>query len=208
MRWLVGYNCSCDQESLAWEQMANGYADTNFDVYELKDLRDPRALGRVLREDPEKFEMLNEQSTLGAWLKFTDKDDLRAQALAGARTLAHRNDEAIAMLKPDEFPAWTVLEYLPQLDLDATPELCAAALTQVHRELSQIYRPTADDPHSYQDLLERMGTGEPLAALIWLARHGCPASEELAEADQLIRTYQDSPDRAAMLATLGELQKK
>jgi len=207
MNWLVGYGCSCDDESLAWEQMANRYKDTNFDVVELKELRDPKALGLVLREDPEKFAMLDAQSHLKAWLKFADQDNLRAQALAGARKLDHRNANALEMLRTvDEFAAWHVLEYLPELDLDATPELCAAALAQVHGELSQIYRATADDPRSYQELLERMGTGEPLTALIWLAGHGCPATDELNEADALIRTYQDSPDRAAMLATLGALR--
>jgi hypothetical protein len=208
MDWLVGYGCPCDDESLAWEQMANKYRDTNFDVVELKELRDPKALGQTLREDPENFLMLNEQSSLKAWLKFADKSELRAQAIAGARKLDHRNADAIAMLNADEYTAWAALEYLPQLDLEPTPELCTAALAQVHRELEPIYRATADDPRSYQELEERMGTGEPLAAVIWLARHGCPASKELDEAEELVRTYQDSPDRAAMLATLGELRHK
>jgi len=206
MNWLVGYGCSCDDESLAWEQMANRYKDTNFDVVELKELRDPKALGLVLREDPEKFAMLSEQSHLKTWLKFADQDELRAKALVGARNLDHRNADAIDMLKSDEFTAWTALRYLPQLDLERTPELCTAALAQVHRELNEIYRATPDDPRPYQELEERMGTGEPLVALIWLARHGCPAGDQLGEAEELVRTYQDSPERAAMLATLGELK--
>ena len=78
----------------------------------------------------------------------------------------------------------------------------------MHRELKDIYRPTADDPRSYQELLDRMGTGEPLAGLIWLARHGCAAADELSEADGLVRTYQDSQERAQMLTALGELRGK
>jgi hypothetical protein len=152
--------------------------------------------------------MLNEQSHLKAWLKFADNKELRAQALAGARKLDHRNADAIAMLNSDESTAWTALEYLPELDLETTPELCTAALAVVHRDLKPIYRPTDDDPRSYQELLERMGSGEPLTTLIWLARHGCPAGDELSEADALVRSYQDSPERAAMLATLAELQRK
>ncbi len=208
MRWLVGYGCPCDEESLSWEQMASKYRDTNYDLYELKDLRDPKLLGETLRDNPDKFSMLSEQSSLRGWLKFADQDELRAKAIAGARKLDHRNADAIAMLKSDEFTAWTALEFLPQLDLVATPELCTAALAQVHRELEPIYRPTADDPRPYHELEDRMGTGEPLAALIWLARHGCAARDELEEAEQLVRSYQDSPERAAMLATLGELQDK
>ncbi len=49
MRWLVGYGCSCSEQSLAWEQMANKYRDTNYDVVELKELRDPKSLGSELQ---------------------------------------------------------------------------------------------------------------------------------------------------------------
>ncbi len=208
MRWMVGYNCACDQESLAWEQMANGYSNTSLDVHELKELRDPRALGRELREDPDRFSMLTPNSHLKGWLKFTDDKDLQTAALAGARKLDHRTADAIEMLNADEYTAWRALEYLPELDLDATPTLCAAALAQVHRELKDVYRPTADNPLPYREMLERMGTGEPLPALIWLARHGCAPTAELSEAEQLVQTYQDAPERAAMLATLGQLQGK
>jgi hypothetical protein len=48
MDWLVGMGCSCDKESLAWETMAKAYRDTNFDVYRLAELRDPKELGRLL----------------------------------------------------------------------------------------------------------------------------------------------------------------
>lgn len=209
MRWLVGYDCSCDEESLAWEQMANRYKDANFDLVELKELRQPQRLGQALREYPEKFSMLNERAHLKAWLNFADRDGLRLQAIAGARNLDHRNADAIEMLgSSSEHEAWVALEYLPELDLEATPALCTSALAQVHRELKDIYRPTADNPLPYREMLERMGTGEPLAALIWLGRHGCPAKDELNEADTLIRIYQDSPERGAMLATLGELRAK
>lgn len=45
MDWLVGHGCSCDAEALAWETMANGYRDTNFDVVELRELHDAKARG-------------------------------------------------------------------------------------------------------------------------------------------------------------------
>jgi len=47
-----------------------------------------------------------------------------------------------------------------------------------------------------------------LTALAWAAGHGCEAEPELSEAEELIRTYQDSPTRAAMLATLDKLHRK
>jgi hypothetical protein len=51
MEWLVGYGCSCDAETLAWEAMADAYRNPNFDVYRLAELRDPKELGRALRND-------------------------------------------------------------------------------------------------------------------------------------------------------------
>jgi hypothetical protein len=38
MRWLTDHGCACNAEAQAWETMANGYSDTNFDVVELKRL--------------------------------------------------------------------------------------------------------------------------------------------------------------------------
>ncbi len=85
MSWLVGYDCSCDAESTAWETMATGYKDTNFDVYRLAELRDPKELGRTLRERPERFSMLGPKSHLKAWLKFADDSNLQERAGRRAR---------------------------------------------------------------------------------------------------------------------------
>jgi hypothetical protein len=51
IEWLVGYGCSCDAESLAWETMANAYRDTNFDVVRLRELRDPDELNWAVRQN-------------------------------------------------------------------------------------------------------------------------------------------------------------
>jgi hypothetical protein len=210
MKWLVGYNCACDAESLAWENMAKGYRGTNFDVIELARLRDPKELGRVLREHPERFSMLSPKSHLKAWLRFADDKTYREQAIAGARKLDHRTTDAIEMLTDKYDPAapWTVLKYLPVLDLEASEPLCKAALAQVRGDLMKVYRPRADDPRPYRELLDRLGVYEPLTALQWLAGHGCNAEAELSEAEVVVRTYQDSPDRAAMLAKLAQLHRK
>jgi hypothetical protein len=211
MSWLVGYDCSCNAESSAWESMARAYRDTNFDVVSLRELRDPKELGRILRESPAGFSMLTPNSHLKAWLKFADDKNLREQALAGARALDHRNADAIEMMvdKYDVGSPWRVLRYLPVLALEATEPLCNTALGLLHGEFAKIYRPRGeDDRRSYQEFLGRLGNGEPLPALIWLAGHGCDAEVELSEAESLMRAYQDSPDRAAMLATLAQLHRK
>ncbi|HEY1473047.1 MAG TPA: hypothetical protein VGF53_03080 [Pseudolabrys sp.] len=210
MRWLVGYDCDVDAESLAWEAMAKAYRDTNFDVIELRELRDSKNHGRTLREAPERFSMLTPKSHLKAWLKFTDDKDLREQALAGARKLEHRTADAIEMLddKYDISAPWKVLKYMPVLDLETTAPLCKAALNQSYGDIVKVYRPKADDPRPYSELLERLGAYEPLTALTWLAGHGCEAEPELSEAEELVRTYQDSPARTAMLGTLASLHRK
>ena len=51
IEWLVGYGCSCDAESLAWETMAKAYRDTNFDVVRLRELRDPQELNWAVRQN-------------------------------------------------------------------------------------------------------------------------------------------------------------
>jgi hypothetical protein len=211
MKWLVGHDCSCDAESQAWETMANGYRDTNFDVVELRELRDPKSLGRQVREYPERFSMLTPNAHLKAWLSFADKDEFHGQALAGARKLDHRTTDAVAMLndKYDIAAPWQVLKYLPVLDLEMTEPFCRAVLTQIHGDIAKVYRPKADDPpRPYSELLERLGAYEPLTALTWAAGHGCEAEPELSEAEELILTYQDSPARVMMLATLEKLHRK
>jgi hypothetical protein len=112
------------------------------------------------------------------------------------------------MLGENEHAAWTVLRYLPALDLEATPPLCESALRTLHAELATIYRPGGNDPRPYSELLDRLGNGEQFSALKWLAEHGCAAEAELTEAQNLVRAYQDSPDRAAMLDTLEHLHRR
>lgn len=211
MKWLVGHDCSCDAESLAWEQMANAYTDPNYDFYELKRLRDPEELGRILREYPERFSMLTPKASLKAWLSFADQEEYRDRALAGARMLPHRNADIVAMLnnRADPGAPWTAMTYLPQLELEATPELCRAALGQIDLSFSKVYRPKADDPRAYDELLDRLGgRGRQFAVLIWLAEHGCAAGATIGEAEGLIRSYQGSVQSAAMLAALGRLPRK
>jgi hypothetical protein len=211
MSWLVGYDCSCDAESAAWETMAKGYRDTNFDVYRLVELRDPKELGRTLRERPERFSMLGPKSHLKGWLRFADDKDFREQALAGARALDHRTADAVSIFvnKYDDESKWKLLRYLTVLDLEATMPLCANALSQLHGQFAKVYRPGPnDEPRPYSELLERLGNGEQLPDLIWLAAHGCDAGAELGEAVALVKAYQDSPGKPEMLAELMRLQTK
>src|SRR5260221_113528 len=87
----------------------------------------------------------------------------------------------------------------------ATSSGCAARAV-VQGDLAKVYRPgPGDPPRPYGELLDRLGAYEPLTALTWLAGHGCEAERELDDAEAVVLTYQDSPARAAMLATLRRL---
>lgn len=209
LKWLIGYDCDATAEAKAWEAMANGYRDTSFDVIELREVQDPKQLGRIVRNYPERFSQLTPKAHLRAWLSFEDKKEYREQALAGARTLDHRTADAVEMLKSGgEGGPWAVLRLIQVLDLEATPALCGEALAELHKELARIHRPKPDQPMPYKELLERLGTGDQFGAVIWLASHGCDADAGLSEAEDLIKTYQDSAARTAMLAKLSALHSK
>jgi hypothetical protein len=75
-------------------------------------------------------------------------------------------------------------------------------------KLAAIYRPGGDDPRPYREPLDRLGNGGQLPALKWLAGHDCAVGAEWTEAETLVRAYQDSPDRAAMLDTLAHLRRQ
>ena len=209
MGWLVGYGCSCDAESKAWETMAQAYSDPSYDVHRLAELRDPKQLGRILPERPQRFSMLNAQSHLRGWLKFVDDASLQAQALAGARQAGSRTADAVEILrdKYDEESRWKLQRFLVRLDLEATEPLCVSALSELRAQFTRVYRPApGDEPRPYSELLQRLGTSEQLPNLIWLARHGCAAGPELDQAIALVNAYQDSADRAKMLVTLTALR--
>jgi hypothetical protein len=216
MNWLVGFACPCDQEALAWEALARAYGAEDYQIADLAKLRDPKEFGRILYNYPPRFSMLTPKATLHAWLNFAEgpggigKAPNAAEALAGARKLDHRTTDAVVWLndpyaKTDRF---LLLHFLPDLDLEPTSALCAAALAAVHEDILQAYRPTVDNPLPYWELLERLGGGQPLNTLQWVAAHGCDADAELAAAESLVRGYGDSADRKAMLESLAALHRK
>ena len=210
MEWLSGYDCAVDAESVAWENMTKAYEGSDWDIHRIVEARDPKQLGHIVRFYPERFSMLTPKAHLKAWLGFTDKPEFKEQALAGARKLDHRTADAVEMLhdKNDIGAPWKVLKYLPVLDLEPNEALCDAALFQVHGDLAKVLRPKADDPRSYNELLDRLGAYEPLTALVWLASHGCDAGRELSEAEEVIKTYKPSPSSGLMLGRLERLHRK
>jgi hypothetical protein len=210
MYWLVGYGCAVDAESLAWETIAKAYRNPGYDVKLLAGMREPGQLGKTLREDPARFSQLGPQSHLKAWLKFSDDAELRPKVIAGVRTLERRTAEAIEFLTDpaQESGRFRLLRIWPGIDLEPTPELCAAAVKEIGPKIRGVYKPKGDDtPLHFRDLIDRLGVGRPLTVLVWLAEHGCDVGEQLRDAETAVLAYQDSPGRAALLAALTKLQR-
>lgn len=208
LRWLIDYDCAAMPAAAAWETMAKAYRDPRYGIYELRDLKDPKRLGRALYEDPEHFSMLTPRVHLKAWLKFADDNDFKAQAIAGAAKLDHRNADAIELLTTDDFVTRLLTENIARLDLQPTPALCRVGLDYLRKRFAGTYRPPAGDGRPYDDLLGRLGRGDQLNALIWLASQGCNADAELNEAEALIKAYAPSPDSGLMLGRIEALRKK
>ncbi len=212
--WLVSLACASDAQALEWEALGRSYGASDSDVLDLVEARDPKNLGWKLIYYPPKVSMLTPKTTLRAWLNFaygltkSDPAD-RPRLLAGARALDHRTADAVAWLQKGhaDLDLYVLLHFLPQLDLDTTPALCAAALSEIGTELAEVYRPTADNPLPFSELGERLGAGEPLVALQWLAGHGCDANAQLSAAEEVIAAYQPSPERETMAAALAKLKR-
>ncbi len=131
-----------------------------------------------------------------------------AATVAGARKLDHRTADAVEWLTDPyrTIDRFEVMRRLP--DLEATPQLCAAGLSWTREEFARTYRPTPNHSLPYGELEERLGAGNPLVALPWLAGHGCDAEAELKAAESLLDGYGETPRRAAMLAALAALHRK
>jgi hypothetical protein len=212
--WLVGFACASDAQSQAWEAVARRYGGQDYEVADLVQARDPKALGHELYNSPPHASMLTSKATLHAWLNFAWGPGGIAPDAAtyidGARKLDHRTADAVAWLTdPNEkIEVWELIRFIPELDLETTPQLCAAALNAIGSDLSEAYHPTADNPLDYSELGERLGEGQPLQALLWLAGNGCAAQPQIDAAEALVKAYRPAPEREVMLAALAGVAVK
>jgi hypothetical protein len=144
------------------------------------------------------FQQLTPDSPLLDYLAYTQSaDELRVQALEGARQVRRRQSDAEALLK-EGYGFW--LSNLPRLDLAPTPSLCAAANGYL---VSQAERNRPRDPPDYwlvEDYLE-----PKLPAIEWLVQQHCDVGDAVAAIEATVAAYPESARRDRFLSALAQL---
>ena len=126
---------------------------------------------------------------------------VRAEAIAALRQVPRRQDDVTEGLA---YGILRIMELVPELDLQPTPELCEACRAFLLKETKSLRRRSdpAPAPYSAKDwTLDRI-----LPGLRWFAANHCDLNKELEILDNAVRLHPDSPDRQKLLAALAELR--
>lgn len=146
------------------------------------------------------LDRLSDASPLTGWAEFIGKgNELEKEAIARARQLPNRQQEAEAMLaRDDPFP----LYHIGDLDLDATPQFCAAASGFLVRN-AEAHRPSATDD-AYWKVSERF---QPfLNDMRWLVDKRCDLEAAIAAIETTLRAYPAAADRDKFLAAVARVR--
>lgn len=148
-----------------------------------------------------KLASYTDETPLWDWLSLADKNSpVRGQALAAIHRLPRRQADAELMLARGM--GWPLLE-LPNLNVEATPELCARARATLSKR-AQDFRPVQATPPPFA--LEARNIEMFFPAMEWLVAHNCDCTAELAEVATSVRAYPDSPERQKFLDRLAQLR--
>ena len=96
-----------------------------------------------------------------------------------------------------------ILRDLTQLDLVATPSMCALCQPLLMKHAAD-WRTTVASPPAYAERAKSIE--KYLPAMAWLHQHGCDLREAVSELEATVRSYPQGPDRDRMLAVLAEMQ--
>ncbi len=141
------------------------------------------------------------ETPLWDWLSLADRNSpVRDQALAAIRILPRRQADTELMLARGM--GWPLLE-LPNLNVEATPELCAKARATLSRR-AQDFRPVQATPPPFA--MEARNIEMFFPAMQWLVAQNCDCTAELAEVANSVRAYPDSPERQKFLDRLVQLR--
>jgi hypothetical protein len=141
------------------------------------------------------------ETPLWDWLSLADRNSpVRDEALAAVQTLPRRQADAELMLARGM--GWPLLE-LPNLNVEATPELCARARATLAKR-ARDFRPVNATPPPFA--MEARNIEMFFPAMQWLVAHECDCTAELAEVANSVRAYPDSPERQKFLDRLAQLR--
>jgi hypothetical protein len=151
----------------------------------------------------EKLHAMTPDAPLMNWYDLLEPDSgVRTEALEALRHVERRQADIEDMLS---YGVMKAMMLLPELDLQPTPQLCAAARTfLLQRAKGSRIRPKQDPaPYTAGGYVE-----DSLPGIRWLLAHGCDCNEGIVAMEASVETYLDSPDRKKALASLAELHQR
>jgi hypothetical protein len=148
----------------------------------------------ALQREAEVFAQLGPGSPLSAYLQYLPGGDSRShEALAGARRVTTRQQDAVALLKAGRIAALTDLF---RLDLKVTPELCAAYDGALTVAAAQVTKARSDYLSVAIDLEQQLPNVD------WLVAGGCNLNAALGSLADHVRSVADSQRMQKFAATL------
>lgn len=145
------------------------------------------------------FARLGPDSSLGDYLQYLPGGDtLSREALAGARKVKSRQADAVALLKAGRLEG---LAPLFKLDLQPTPELCAAYGEALGNAASKVTRARPDYLSIAIDLEQQVPN------IKWLVEGGCDLNTALASLSEHVRAVSDS-ERMKTFAAILDSEKR
>jgi hypothetical protein len=148
-----------------------------------------------------KVKAMSPDQPLSDWYSLLEPENgVRSEALEALKTVERRQSDVEYLLTVG-IQAPMIL--VPDLDLKYTLELCQSAQAFL-RKTAQGIRITDRSPHPYQSnkYLEAS-----LRSIPWFSAHGCNCGEGIAEIEDRVRAYVDTPDRRQMLILLAGLKE-
>lgn len=154
-------------------------------AYEKMRAEQERVSQESRERDAAKYAALGPDSSLSDYLEYLNGSDTRArQAMEGARKAKSRQTDAIALLQDDR--RLTDLRELWQLDIEATPPLCAAYRASLSKTALKI------DPSNSNRLGEAIDLEFQLPNLKWLVGAHCDLKAVLTDLAARLRVVRDS----------------
>lgn len=148
-----------------------------------------------------KLQSMSPDAHITEWYNLLEPTSgVRPQAIEALRKVPRRQAEIEEGLT---YGIPVMMQLVPELDLNATPELCAAARTYLAKN-AKVMRLGKREPYPYE---AQTGIDGAVPGLRWLLAHGCDCGEQITALETVIRTYLDSPDRQKALAALAGLKQ-